>query len=141
MTSPRLCRSAACVALLAFAAAPALAQKRDITEKDLRDAPLIMHSSTQARYFYDLVVRMIPIQHSNVVHTVSQILTMVSLVAAKRGVAFVPHSATALGIQGVEFLPLSGSPGEPVELHAIWNRKVANPALRRLLTELDYQME
>ena len=35
MTSPRLRRSAACVALLAFAAAPALAQKRDITEKDL----------------------------------------------------------------------------------------------------------
>ena len=35
MTSPRLCRPAACVALLAFAAVPALAQKRDITEKDL----------------------------------------------------------------------------------------------------------
>ena len=35
MTSPRLRRSAACVALLAFAAAPALAQQRDITEKDL----------------------------------------------------------------------------------------------------------
>ena len=39
------------------------------------------------------------VQHANVVHTVSQILTMVSLVAAKRGVAFVPHSATLLGIQ------------------------------------------
>ena len=52
---------------------------------------------------------MLPIQHGNVVHTVSQILTMVSLVAAKRGVAFVPHSATLLGIKGVEFLPLAGS--------------------------------
>ena len=72
---------------------------------------------------------MLPVQHGNVVHTVSQILTMVSLVAAKRGVAFVPQSATALGIQGVEFLPLAGSHGEPVELHAIWNRKVSNPAL------------
>ena len=81
------------------------------TNEDLRDEPLIMHSPTQARYFYDLVVRMLPIQHGNVVHTVSQILTMVSLVAAKRGVAFVPHSATLLGIQGVEFLPLAGSAG------------------------------
>ena len=35
MTSPRLLRSAACVALLGLAAVPALAQKRDITEKDL----------------------------------------------------------------------------------------------------------
>ena len=34
--------------------------------------------------------------------------------------------------------PLAGSQGEPVELHAIWNRKVANPALGRLLAELDY---
>jgi dipeptidyl aminopeptidase/acylaminoacyl peptidase len=35
MTSSRLRRSAACIAVLAFAATPALAQKRDITEKDL----------------------------------------------------------------------------------------------------------
>lgn len=114
---------------------------REIDNEELKGEPLIMHSPQKARYFYDLVIRTFPIQHANVVHTVSQILTMVSLVAAKRGVAFVPHSATALGIHGVEFLPLSGSRGEPVELHAIWNRKVANPALGRLLTELDYQME
>jgi DNA-binding transcriptional LysR family regulator len=112
---------------------------RDITEQDLRDAPLIMHSSTQAQYFYDLVVRMIPIQHANVVHTVSQILTMVSLVAAKRGVAFVPHSATLLGVQGVEFLPLESSVDDPVELHAIWNRNITNPALSRVLRSLEFQ--
>ena len=80
---------------------------RPIEDADLSDEPLIMHSPTKARYFYDLVVRMFPIQHANVVHTVSQILTMVSLVAASRGVAFVPHSATLLAIQGVEFLPLA----------------------------------
>ena len=57
------------------------------------------------RYFYDLVVRMHAVQHENVVHTVSQILTMVSLVAAKRGVAFVPHSATPWASSGVAFLP------------------------------------
>ena len=114
---------------------------RDIDNDDLKDEPIIMHSPLQARYFYDLVIRTFPIRHGNVVHTVSQILTMVSLVAAKRGVAFVPHSATALGIDGVDFLPLTGSKGEPVELHAIWNRKVENPALGRLLTELEDQME
>jgi DNA-binding transcriptional LysR family regulator len=67
---------------------------------------------------------------------------MVSLVAAKRGVAFVPHSATLLAIKGVEFLPLAGGSGEePVELHAIWNRKAANPALRRLLQDLEFRTD
>jgi DNA-binding transcriptional LysR family regulator len=112
---------------------------RKITNEDLKDEPLIMHSPTQARYFYDLVVRMIPIQHANVVHTVSQILTMVSLVAAKRGVAFVPHSATLLGIQSVHFLPLQSSVNDPVELHAIWNRTIRNPALATLLKSLEFR--
>jgi DNA-binding transcriptional LysR family regulator len=126
--------------VLAVPSGHALADlSRDITEQDLRDEPLIMHSSTQARYFYDLVVRMIAIQHANVVHTVSQILTMVSLVAAKRGVAFVPHSATLLGVHGVEFLPLKSSVNDPVELHAIWNRTITNPALARALRSLDFQ--
>jgi DNA-binding transcriptional LysR family regulator len=115
---------------------------RPIEDADLRDEPLIMHSPTKAAYFYDLVVRMHDIQHRNVLHTVSQILTMVSLVAARRGVAFVPHSATLLAIKGVEFLPLAGGGSEDaVELHAIWNRKVANPALRRLLQDLEFRTE
>jgi DNA-binding transcriptional LysR family regulator len=112
-----------------------------VTDEDLKDEPLIMHSPLQARYFYDLVVRMLPVQHKNVVHTVSQILTMVSLVAAKRGVAFVPRSATALGIHGVDFLPLAAGHGEPVELHAIWSRKVSNPALSRLLAGIDFHLD
>lgn len=115
-----------------------VALKRDVSHEDIKEEPLIMHSPTQARYFYDLVVRLLPVQHGNVVHTVSQILTMVSLVAAKRGVAFVPHSATALGVQGVEYLPLAASVGDPVELHAIWHRKVQNPALVRLLRDLEF---
>jgi DNA-binding transcriptional LysR family regulator len=111
---------------------------RDVENEDLKEEPLIMHSPTEAGYFYDLVVRMHDVRHQNVVHTVSQILTMVSLVAARRGVAFVPHSATALGIKGVDFLPLAGSEGEPVELHAIWNREAKNPALARLLSEMEF---
>jgi DNA-binding transcriptional LysR family regulator len=115
---------------------------RPVEDTDLKDEPLIMHSPTKAAYFYDLVVKLIPIQHANVVHTVSQVLTMVSLVAARRGVAFVPHSATLLAIKGVEFLPIAGmESGQPVELHAIWNRKVGNPALRRLLQNLEFRAE
>lgn len=111
---------------------------RPVADADLKDEALIMHSPTKARYFYDLVVRMIPIQHTNVVHSVSQILTMVSLVAAKRGVAFVPHSATVLGVPGVRFLPLESSVDDPVELHAIWTRHITSPALARVLRLLEF---
>lgn len=117
---------------------PLEALDRDIGPEDFSHEALIMHSPTQARYFYDLVVRLLPIDHGNVVHTVSQIVTMVSLVAAKRGVAFVPESATALGINGVTFLPLAAGSTGQVELHALWNRRISNPALSLLLQDLEF---
>lgn len=111
----------------------------EISELDLEDEQLIMPSPTQARYLYNLVVSLFPIRPENVVHTVSQVLTMVSLVGAKRGIAFVPQSATALGIRGVTFLPLASRLGEPVELHALWSRHSQNPALARLLRGLAFR--
>ncbi|MGG5752167.1 LysR family transcriptional regulator [Zafaria sp. Z1313] len=107
--------------------------RRPVGEGDLGDVPLIMHSPTKARYFYDLAVRHMPVQHGNVVHTVSQILTMVALVAAGRGVAFVPESARLLGIDGVSYLRLEGDERDVVQLHAIWLKGSRNPALQRLL--------
>ncbi len=100
---------------------------------DLRHEPVVMHSPTQARYFYDLVVGLVPVAHENVVHTVSQVLTMLWLVAAGRGIAFVPASAAQLGIAGVEFAVLGTLAPEPVELHLMWARRSRNPALRRIL--------
>jgi hypothetical protein len=45
----------------------------------------------------------------------------------------VPHSATVLGIDGVEYVELGGFEKDPVELHAIWMRNSRNPALHRVL--------
>ncbi|MDQ0821239.1 DNA-binding transcriptional LysR family regulator [Arthrobacter sp. V4I6] len=105
---------------------------RPVTAEDLQGEDLIMHSPTQARYFYDLVISLVS-SHRTFVHTVSQILTMIFLVAAGRGVALVPQSATVLGIEGVEYIELSGLETDPVELHAIWRRDARNPALHRVL--------
>lgn len=107
--------------------------QRELTVEDLRNEPLIMHSATKARYFYDLVIRRIPVEHQNVRHTVSQILTMIALVAAGRGIAFVPESAQLLGVDGVEYHRLAQVTDDPVELHAIWSRTSRNPALGRLV--------
>lgn len=107
-----------------------------VSAADLVDEPLIMHAPTRARYFYDLVVRLIPIADQNVVHSVSQVLTMLWLVAAGRGVAFVPESAARLGIEGVTHRRIAGLPPAPVELHLLWLRQASNPALRRLLDDV-----
>nr|WP_214661398.1 LysR substrate-binding domain-containing protein [Streptomyces polyasparticus] len=80
---------------------------RPANADDLAGEPLIFHSQGKARYFYDLMVRMIPLTQERVVHSVSQILTMLWLVSAGRGLAFVPASATLLGIPGVTFVPLA----------------------------------
>ncbi len=105
---------------------------REVLVEDLAGEALIMHSPTKARYFYDLVVRQIDIEHQNVIHTVSQILTMITLVAAGRGIAFVPESAKLLGVEGVSYLRLEDVAEDAVELHAIWNRDTRNPALAKL---------
>jgi DNA-binding transcriptional LysR family regulator len=112
---------------------------RAATAADLVGEPLVMHSPTRARYFYDLVVATLPLEHQNVVHRVSQILTMLWLVSAGRGLAFVPASATRLGIPGVSFVRLATHVPEPVELHLLWPRRSRNPVLGRVLELLaDY---
>ena len=110
---------------------------RDAVAADLASEPVVMHSPTRARYFYDLVVSMVPTASQNAVHTVSQVLTMLWLVAAGRGIAFVPASAARLPIEGVEFVRLETSVPEPVELHLLWTRESRNPALRRVLSLLE----
>jgi DNA-binding transcriptional LysR family regulator len=109
---------------------------RDVIPEDLANEPLIMHSQDQARYFYDLVVGLLPISEGNVVHSVSQILTMLWLVAGGRGIALVPASAARLGIAGVIFVPVHGLPAKPVELHLLWRQEARNPALGSVLNAL-----
>jgi DNA-binding transcriptional LysR family regulator len=72
-----------------------------------------------------------------VVHSVSQILTMLWLVSAGRGVAFVPASATLLRIPHVAFIPLATHVPLPVELHLLWPRHARNPAVAQVLATLE----
>ncbi|HEX2072829.1 MAG TPA: LysR substrate-binding domain-containing protein [Geodermatophilus sp.] len=123
--------------LVAVPSGHRLAGRERVAAGDLANEPVVMHSPTRARYFYDLVVSLVPVAHENVVHTVSQVLTMLWLVAARRGIAFVPESAAQLGIAGVEFATLETPVAEPVELHLLWARESRNPALWRVLDVLE----
>ena len=109
---------------------------RAVEAADLVGEPVVMHSPTRARYFYDLVVGVVPVSSENTVHTVSQVLTMLWLVAAGRGIAFVPESAARLPIEGVGLVRLRTPTPEPVELHLLWARDSPNPALWRALEVL-----
>jgi DNA-binding transcriptional LysR family regulator len=110
---------------------------RPVEPADLASEPVIMHTPDKARYFYDLIVGLVPISEQNVVHRVSQVLTMVWLVAAGRGIAFVPEAATGLNVAGVAYLPLAGRVDEPVELHLLWLKESRNPALWQVLARLE----
>jgi DNA-binding transcriptional LysR family regulator len=124
--------------LVAVPSGSSLAERgRPVLPADLVAERVVMHSPTRARYFYDLVVSMVPVASQNAVHTVSQVLTMLWLVAAGRGLAFVPASAARLPIEGVVFLPLETPVPEPVELHLLWRRESRNPALWRVLAQLE----
>jgi DNA-binding transcriptional LysR family regulator len=79
---------------------------RPVSAEDLVNEPLIMYDPIKARYVYDLVVRLFPIINLDVVHTVSQVLTMLWLVAGGRGIAFVLAASSRLGIAGVTLLSI-----------------------------------
>lgn len=122
---------------------PLAALRRPLTPGDFSNERVISYSPVQSRYFHELTVRFLTNAHPRIEQQVHQILTVVLLVAAGRGIALVPASARSLNIAGVHYCDLieGGSesvadaevPGLPVELHAIWNRDSGNPALARVL--------
>lgn len=104
-----------------------------VSGHELRHEVMIMYSAGQARYFRDLVLDLVEVRPDQVSHTATQILTLVSLVAAGHGVALVPQSTRHLGMPGVEMVPLRESPPDAVQLHAMWLSTSTNPALHRVL--------
>lgn len=112
---------------------PLVKSDRPVKVADVEGLPLIMHSQRLARYFYDLVVRYFPIDHSMVVQSLSQMTSMLNLVAADIGIAFVPSSMRKLQMSGVTYVDVVDLPPGIVELRAIWNPESPNEALWRVL--------
>jgi len=113
--------------------------------EDFDGQPIISYHPVQARYFHELTVRYLVNAQARIEQRVTQVLTAVLLVAAGEGLALVPATATALGVEGVVFKELvelgghehaSTDPAHPVELHAIWPRGGTSPMLRAVLRHL-----
>ncbi|VXC30027.1 LysR family transcriptional regulator [Nocardioides sp. AX2bis] len=120
---------------------PLASSRGPLGPEDFDGVPVIGYHPTTARYFHEMTVRFLVNGHSRIEQHVQQVLTAVILVAAGQGVAFVPASAAALGVEGVVFKPLTdlggghpdSEPARPVELHAIWSRGALTPMLRQVL--------
>lgn len=112
---------------------PLAATGRSVTSVDVEGVPLIMHSQRLARYFYDLVVRYFRIDHSTVAQSLSQMTSMLNLVSAGIGIAFVPSSMRKLQMAGVSYVDVEDLPSGIVELRAIWDPDSPNEALHRVL--------
>ncbi|WP_069385305.1 LysR family transcriptional regulator [Cellulosimicrobium cellulans] len=121
---------------------PLASLDRPLTADDFEGQAVIGYHPQQSRYFHELLVRFLANAHPRIEQSVHQVLTVMLLVAAEQGVSLVPASAQSLRVEGVVFRPLvhhggdtrlDADPERPVELHAIWSREHATPALRRVL--------
>jgi len=115
---------------------------RPLTPQDFEGEAVIGYHHQQSRYFHELSVRFLANAHPRIEQRVHQVLTAMLLVAAERGLALAPASATSLHVEGVAFKELAhgggdtrldADPQRPVELHAIWSRHTSTPVVRRTL--------
>ncbi|GAB3615645.1 LysR substrate-binding domain-containing protein [Okibacterium endophyticum] len=115
----------------------ALAHRMDpIPPHDFEGRSVIGYSRTSAGYFDDLVGAVLAGVSTRSLERVSQVPSILALVAAGRGVAFVPQSATRLHPEGIVFRDMVGWNDPVVQLRAVWRTDSANPALRRALAVL-----
>lgn len=120
-----------------------------VTSRALRVAELegeriLTYSSDQARYFralVDVVLAAVPTQPSQ---EITQVHSMLSLVAAGQGIALVPQSAERLRMSGIVYRPIAEHPDPKVKLRAVWRTDNSNPVFRTahsVLTELNADLQ
>ncbi|MGW4249557.1 LysR family transcriptional regulator [Nocardia sp. NPDC004722] len=122
--------------VLAVPAGHRLAQGGPLAVRELEGERMLTYAPGPARYFAELMNRVLAGVSYDPADRVTQVHTMLALVAAGRGVALVPEAASRLHPDGVHYRPLSGV-AERAELYAVWRRHPANPALRRVIDLLE----
>lgn len=124
--------------LAAPAAHPVARRRKPPTPQDLDGAPTIMFASAENRFLADLVAGLFRLAavEPRIVQHVNQIHTALGLVSAGIGLAVVPESARFLAMRGVRLRPFDPEPPLRADLHFVWRRTNANPALATLRTRI-----
>ncbi len=100
---------------------------------DLDGVDMIDYDRSGASYFADLVASVLVNVRPRSRQRVTQVHTMLALVAAERGVAIVPEAATTFHLDGIMIRPLAEWPEPIVEIRAVWHPHNSNAALHRAL--------
>ena len=99
--------------VVAVPAGHRFARRRSLPLHDLADEPLIVPDRRSRPHSYDLSVKLFA--QAGVAARVGQVAdekqTIVTLVAARMGVAIVPRWTSRLGVKGVAYVPLAAAPG------------------------------
>ncbi|WP_104180450.1 LysR family transcriptional regulator [Arthrobacter sp. B0490] len=105
----------------------------------LKDSPLMMYSTAEARYFHDLVLRLFSSAdvQPRITQYASQVPALLAFVQAGLGVTLVPASSRSFAPADVRFYDIEDSRTirklNRVELDVAWNENTTNPAVLKLL--------
>ena len=126
---------------------PLLEEGESLPLQALSGEPLMMYSTSEARYFHDLVLRLFASAGAEprITQYASQVPALLAFVEAGLGVTLVPASTRAFSPPGVRFREIEGSHGTQtlnrVDLEVAWNENNTNPAVLKLLSLLDGNLD
>jgi DNA-binding transcriptional LysR family regulator len=129
------------------AESPLLEETESLPLRALSGQPLMMYSTSEARYFHDLVLRLFASAGAEprITQYASQVPALLAFVEAGLGVTLVPASTRAFSPPGVRFREIEGSQGTQtlnrVDLEVAWNENNTNPAVLKLLSLLDGNLD
>lgn len=117
---------------------------RPLPVAELENERVLTYSPDQARYFRVLVDTVLAAVPTTPSQEITQVHSMLSLVAANKGIALVPQSASRLRMSGIAFRPIAEHPDPKVKLRAVWRADNSNPVFRTahaVLTELNASLQ
>jgi DNA-binding transcriptional LysR family regulator len=115
---------------------PLAVTKRELSVSELEGERVLRYDPNEADYFRSLVSRVLEGVRTRPSQQITQIHSMVALVAANQGIALVPKSTERMGMPGVVFRPVQGAQQHPARLLAVWRRDNTNPAFPAAISVL-----
>ncbi|MCP1203096.1 LysR family transcriptional regulator [Acetobacter oryzoeni] len=112
-----------------------LAHRMAITSTDLEGQDLIMYSVLGGGYFHDLVQRLLVSANiqPRLIHRLTQIHALLSMVKTGVGMALIPESAARLGIENVICRPLAFGDDIQAELYMAHRTQDNSPLLSSVM--------
>ncbi|GCE88721.1 LysR family transcriptional regulator [Komagataeibacter diospyri] len=106
-----------------------------LTPADMEGQDLIMYSILGGGYFHDLVQRLLVSAHirPHLIHHLTQIHALLSMVRTGVGIALIPESASQLGIENVIYRPLAFGENIMAELFMVHRAQDVSPVLGNVM--------